>query len=72
MKLPEITKTVHITFSNINDADLFIELYTRQALGHSIIGSTVTVYNVTNETMEWINNYVDNLKYSNNINQEQL
>ena len=62
ISLPQTDTTATLKFVNRSDAELFAKLYTRKTLmGHSIGGSTVTIWNVTNDIKQWINEYVSQL-----------
>ena len=62
LNLPETDTTAEITFNNRDEANLFAKMYTRHTLtGHGITGSTVKVWNVTDDTKQFIDDYISNL-----------
>ena len=68
INLPQTNETAEITFNNRDEANLFAKMYTRKTMmGHGITKSTVTVWNVTSETKQFIADYIDNLNKTNVI-----
>lgn len=65
-KLPETDLTASLKFNDRQQAEAFAKAWTRRTLmGHTITGSTVDVYNVTDESMDFINEYANNLNNTN-------
>jgi hypothetical protein len=59
VKLPDTDITAEIAFNSRDDANKFAKMYTRKTLmGHVITGSTVKVFNVTDEIKDFINDYI--------------
>ena len=62
--LPETDLTCDIKFHTRDQANEFAKQWTRKTLmGHAISKTTVSVSNVTKESLKWINEYVDEINY---------
>jgi len=62
IKLPETNVTAEITFNDSQQAAEFAKAYTRKTLmGHIVGGSTVKVYNVTDEHKQFIDSWISKI-----------
>jgi len=62
INLPESDVTAELTFQSRDQANEFARMYSRKTLrGHTITGSTVKVWNVTDDDKAWIDSYVNQL-----------
>jgi hypothetical protein len=61
--------TAKLKFDTNDNADNFAKAYTKKfLLGHIVYKDTVKIYNVTDETKEWINNYNNTTTQTANYN----
>lgn len=62
--LPETDLKCDVNFQTREQASEFAKQWTRKTLmGHVISKATVTVTNVTKDSLAWINEYAENINY---------
>jgi len=62
-KLPNTDVTAELKFPNREEANHFATMYTRKTLmGHIVSGSTVKIFNVTDEIKQWVSDYITSLE----------
>lgn len=71
--LPETDLTCDVKFNTREQANEFAKQWTRKTLmGHVICKTTVSVSNVTKESLKWINEYAEELNYLASATNEDL